>query len=97
MRIQCALIAFTLHFSRNRTSMLRLRMSRDCHARTVVLVKNGSSTSSCCTVGVAVGFSTITYNAQSTESLQGKKVPCDNEEKAEKAKVNACRVCQMYL
>ena len=40
---------------------LRLRMSRDCHARAVVLlVKNGSSTSSCCTVGVAVGFSTIT-------------------------------------
>ena len=61
MRIQCALIAFTLHFSRNRTSMLRLRMSRDCHARAVVLlVENGSSTSSCCTVVVAVGFSTIT-------------------------------------
>ena len=30
-------------------------------------------------------------------SLQGKKVPSDNEEKAEMAKVNACRVCQMYL
>ena len=31
---QCALIAFTLHFSCNRISMLRgrLRMSRDCHA-----------------------------------------------------------------
>ena len=58
---QCALIAFTLHFSRNLTSTLRLRMSRDCHARAVVLlVKNGSSTSSCCTAGVAVGFSTIT-------------------------------------
>ena len=44
MRIQCALIAFTLHFSRNRMSTLRLRMSRDCHARAVLLVKNGSST-----------------------------------------------------
>ena len=44
MRIQYALIAFTLHFSRNRTSTLRLRMSRDCHARAVLLVKNGSST-----------------------------------------------------
>ena len=51
----------TLHFSRNLTSTLCLRMSRDCHARAVVLlVKNGSSTSSCCTAGVAVGFSTIT-------------------------------------
>ena len=38
------MIAFTLHFSRNRTSTLRLRMSRDCHARAVLLVKNGSST-----------------------------------------------------
>ena len=44
MRIQCALIAFTLHFSCNRTSTLRLRMLRDCHARAVVLVNNGSST-----------------------------------------------------
>ena len=44
MRIQCALIAFTLHFSRHRTSTLRLRMSRDCHARAVLLVKHGSST-----------------------------------------------------
>ena len=36
--------------------------ARDCHARAVVLlVKNGSSTSSCWTAGVAVGFSTITY------------------------------------
>ena len=53
MRIKCALIAFTLHFSRN-------RMSRDCHASAVVLlVKTGSSTFSCCTAGVAVGFSTI--------------------------------------
>ena len=59
MCIQCALIVFTLHFSRNRTSTLHLRMSRDCHARTVVLVKNDSSTSSSCTAGVAVGFSTI--------------------------------------
>ena len=38
------MIAFTLHFSRNRTSTLRLRMSRDCHACAVLLVKNGSST-----------------------------------------------------
>ena len=37
------------------------RMSRDCYARAVVmLVKNGSSTSSCCTAGVAVGFCMIT-------------------------------------
>ena len=79
-----ALIAFTLHFSRNLTSTLRLRMSRDCHA------------SSCCTAGVAVGFSTITRTHRAL-SLQGKKVPCDDEEKAEKAKVNGCRVCQMYL
>ena len=70
-------------------------MSRDCRARTVVLlVINGSSTSSCCTAGVSVGSSTMTQNAQSTESLQGKKVPCDHE-KAEKAKVNASRICQM--
>ena len=41
---QCALIAFTLHFSRNRTSTLRLQMSHDCHARAVLLVKNVSST-----------------------------------------------------
>ena len=61
MRIQCALIAFTMHFSHNQTSMLHLRMLHDCHARAVVLlVKNGSSMSSCCTAGVAVGFSTIT-------------------------------------
>ena len=33
-----------MHISRNRTSTLRLRMSRDCHARAVLLVKNGSST-----------------------------------------------------
>ena len=60
MRIQCALIAFTLHFSRNRTSTLRLRMSRDCHASAVaLLVKTGSSTSSCISAGVAVGLSTI--------------------------------------
>ena len=44
MRIQCALIAFTLHFSRNLTFTLRPRMSRDCHACAVLLVKNGSST-----------------------------------------------------
>ena len=45
MCIQCTLIAFKLHFSRNRTYTLRLRMSRDCHVRAVVLlVKNGSST-----------------------------------------------------
>ena len=74
MCIQCALIAFTLHFSRNRISTLHLRMLRDCHARAVVLLeKNGSSTignrdastiygsmSSCCTAGVAVGLSVIT-------------------------------------
>ena len=48
MRIQSGLMridrAFTLHISRNRTSTLRLRMSRDCHARAVLLVKNSSST-----------------------------------------------------
>ena len=41
---ETGLIAFTLHFSRNRTSTLHLRMSRDCHASAVLLVKNGSST-----------------------------------------------------
>ena len=41
---QCALIAFTLHFSRHRTSTLHLRMLHDCHARAVLLVKHGSST-----------------------------------------------------
>ena len=57
---QCALIAFTLQFSRNRISTLCLRMSRDYHASAVFLVvKTGSSTSSCCTAGVAVDFSTI--------------------------------------
>ena len=48
MRIQSGLMridrAFTLHFSRNQTSTLCLRMSRDCHARAVLLVKNSSST-----------------------------------------------------
>ena len=57
MRIQYALIAFTLHFSRNRTSTLCLRISRDCHASAVaLLVKTGSSTSSCISAGVAVGL-----------------------------------------
>ena len=32
--------------------------------------------SSCCTAGVAVGFSTITQNTQSIESLQGKEGSC---------------------
>ena len=64
-------------------------MSHDYHARAVVLlVKNGSSTidnrvasppsgstSSCCTAGAVVGFSTITWNTQSTES-PGKECPC---------------------
>ena len=87
MRIQCALIAFKLHFSRNLTSTLRLRMSRNCHARAVLPVKNGSSTvdnrdaslPSMVPRRVAVLLVLLwdflrLRRTQSTESVQGKKV-----------------------
>ena len=87
MRIQCTLIAFTLHFSHNRTSTLCLRMLRDCHARAVLLVKNGSSTMdnrvasllSMVPRRVAVLLVLLwdflrLRRTQSTESLQRKKV-----------------------
>ena len=80
-------VAFTLQFLHNGTSTLRLQMSRDCHARAVLLVKNGSSTidnrdaslPSMVPRRVAVLLVLLwaflrLRKTQSTENLQGKKV-----------------------
>ena len=76
MCIQCALIAFTLHFSRNVRLLSCTRCSsekwynnysstidnRDASLPSLVPSRVAVYTAggSCCTAGVAVGFSTIT-------------------------------------